>query len=219
MTRCPLRILLTAVACAFALREPQGQLLREPQGQVPQTPQAPAQAPSPPAPGGRQGRGDLDDSADFLKRPPVVRQDPAAQQKLFLLPPGYRIEPVLTDPLIEDPVGVTFDGNGRMYVLEMRSYMQDADGSNVARADQPHLAPRGHRRRRRLRQAHRVRRQPGDAAHCVSARRRRDPRARDRQPRHVQVHRHQRRRRRRQEGAVLCRASAASRTWSGSPAA
>ena len=37
---------------------------------------------------------------------------------------------MLTDPLIEDPVGVTFDGNGRMYVLEMRSYMQDADGSN-----------------------------------------------------------------------------------------
>ena len=25
---------------------------------------------------------------------------------------------------------MTFDGNGRMYVLEMRSYMQDADGSN-----------------------------------------------------------------------------------------
>ena len=68
--------------------------------------------------------------ADFSPRPPVVRLDPAEQQKRFLLPPGYKIEPVLTDPLIEDPVGVTFDGNGRMYVLEMRSYMQDADGSN-----------------------------------------------------------------------------------------
>ena len=60
----------------------------------------------------------------------MTRLDPAAQQKLFLLPPGYTIEPVLTDPLIEDPVGVTFDGNGRMYVLEMRSYMRDAEGSN-----------------------------------------------------------------------------------------
>jgi mono/diheme cytochrome c family protein len=67
---------------------------------------------------------------DFLKRPPVVRQDPAVQQQLFLLQPGFTIDPVLTDPLIQDPVGVTFDGNGRMYVLEMRSYMQDADGSN-----------------------------------------------------------------------------------------
>ncbi|MEO8481571.1 MAG: c-type cytochrome [Acidobacteriota bacterium] len=79
--------------------------------------QAPQTAPAPP-PG------------DFLKRPPVTRLDPAVQQQMFLLPPGYKIEPVLTDPLIEDPVGVTFDGNGRMYVLEMRSYMRDADGSN-----------------------------------------------------------------------------------------
>ena len=68
--------------------------------------------------------------ADFLKRPPVVRLAPEAQQKLFLLPDGYKIEPVLADPVIEDPVGVTFDGNGRMYVLEMRSYMKDADGSD-----------------------------------------------------------------------------------------
>jgi mono/diheme cytochrome c family protein/glucose/arabinose dehydrogenase len=72
---------------------------------------------------------DPDAAGDFLKRPPVVRQDPAVQQKLFLLPPGYKIDLVLSDPDIQDPVGVTFDGNGRMYVLEMRSYMQDADGS------------------------------------------------------------------------------------------
>ncbi len=100
----------------------------------------PAQPPAasvpaqPPAQAGRGGRGGIEAEiaagADFSPRPPVTRLDPAAQQKLFLLPPGYKIEPVLTDPLIEDPVGVTFDGNGRMYVLEMRSYMQDADGSN-----------------------------------------------------------------------------------------
>ena len=64
------------------------------------------------------------------QKPPIVRLDPKEQQKRFQLPPGFTIEPVLTDPLIQDPVGVTFDGNGRMYVLEMRSYMRDADGSN-----------------------------------------------------------------------------------------
>jgi len=68
--------------------------------------------------------------ADFSEKPPIKRLDPADEQKHFQLPPGFRIEPVLTDPLIEDPVGITFDGNGRMYVLEMRSYMRDADGSN-----------------------------------------------------------------------------------------
>ena len=100
------------------------------QGQAgpPPPPGTAAQAPQPAG-----GRGSIEQQiaagADFLKRPPVVRLDPEVEQQLFLLPPGYSIEPVLTDPLIEDPVGVTFDGNGRMYVLEMRSYMRDADGS------------------------------------------------------------------------------------------
>ncbi len=70
------------------------------------------------------------ETADFLKRPSVLRQSPEAEQKLFLLPPGYKIDPVLADPDIQDPVGISFDGNGRMYVLEMRSYMRDVDGSN-----------------------------------------------------------------------------------------
>jgi mono/diheme cytochrome c family protein/glucose/arabinose dehydrogenase len=95
-------------------------------------PQGGTVAPPPQAP--PTGRGGLDAQvamgADFSPKPPVVRLSPEEEQKRFLLPPGYRIEPLLTDPLIEDPVGVTFDGNGRMYVLEMRSYMQDADGSN-----------------------------------------------------------------------------------------
>ena len=86
------------------------------------------------APQGGRGRGWLEGElalgADFEKKPPVTKLDPAEQQKRFLLPDGYRIEPVLTDPLIQDPVGVTWDGNGRMYVLEMRSYMRNAEGSN-----------------------------------------------------------------------------------------
>jgi glucose/arabinose dehydrogenase/mono/diheme cytochrome c family protein len=72
----------------------------------------------------------IDLGADFTEKPPIKRLDPIDEQKHFQLPPGFRIEPVLTDPVIEDPVGITFDGNGRMYVLEMRSYMRDADGSN-----------------------------------------------------------------------------------------
>ncbi len=81
---------------------------------------------------GAQGRGfnQGNENADFLKRPPVRRLDPAVEQQMFLLPPGYKIENVLSDPDIEDPVGVTFDGNGRMYVLEMRSYMRDVEGTN-----------------------------------------------------------------------------------------
>jgi hypothetical protein len=45
------------------------------------------------------------------------------------LPSDYRLEPVLTEPDIAEPVMIAFDGNGRMYVAEMRTYMQDADAS------------------------------------------------------------------------------------------
>ena len=114
----------TVVAVPFGWEQaaPPPTAQRQPGTPVPATPQPP---------GGRGGiEQQIAAGADFLKRPPVVRLSPEMQQKLFLLPDGYRIEPVLADPLIEDPVGVTFDGNGRMYVLEMRSYMKDADGSD-----------------------------------------------------------------------------------------
>jgi mono/diheme cytochrome c family protein len=134
-----MRVGLIGVACCVgaALVIGQGQSPQPPPGQPPAqgtSPAGSAGAQPPAGRGGFQGRGSIEAQiaagADFLPRPPVVRLSPEVQQKLFLLPPGYKIEPVLSDPLIEDPVGVTFDGNGRMYVLEMRSYMQDADGSN-----------------------------------------------------------------------------------------
>jgi mono/diheme cytochrome c family protein len=91
--------------------------------------QAPAPAPVPAPP--QAGRGATDPpGSDFLKRPPVLRQAPEVQQQLLLLPPGFKAELVLADPAIQGPVAITFDGNGRMYVVEMRSYMRDADGSN-----------------------------------------------------------------------------------------
>ena len=34
-----------------------------------------------------------------------------------------------TDPDIEEPMQIAFDGNGRMFVLEIRGYMQDADAT------------------------------------------------------------------------------------------
>ncbi len=49
--------------------------------------------------------------------------------KTFELPEGYHLEPVLTEPNIAEPVACAFDGNGRMYVIEMLSYMQDADAT------------------------------------------------------------------------------------------
>ena len=49
--------------------------------------------------------------------------------KSIELPEGYELQLVLSDPVIKEPVAVAWDGNGVMYVVEMRTYMQDADAS------------------------------------------------------------------------------------------
>ncbi len=46
-----------------------------------------------------------------------------------MLPAGYRMELVAADPDVISPTLIEFDGNGRMYVGEMISYMMDADAS------------------------------------------------------------------------------------------
>jgi mono/diheme cytochrome c family protein len=89
-----------------------------------------AQGPSAQTAGGRGAVAGVRDpfaGADFSPQPPVLPLSPAEEQKKFILYPGFHLEPVLTDPDIEEPMEIAFDGNGRMFVLEMRSYMQDKD--------------------------------------------------------------------------------------------
>jgi putative membrane-bound dehydrogenase-like protein len=47
---------------------------------------------------------------------------PKEAQKLFRLPPGLRIELVASEPQIESPVAMSFDEDGRLWVVEMRDY-------------------------------------------------------------------------------------------------
>lgn len=62
--------------------------------------------------------------------PPLSRAlSPAASLATVQLQPGYHLQPVLTEPDIAEPVMIAFDGNGRMFVAEMRTYMQDADAT------------------------------------------------------------------------------------------
>ncbi|MES2520667.1 MAG: c-type cytochrome [Bacteroidota bacterium] len=67
---------------------------------------------------------------DLEPKQPVMPLRVEEEKSKFLLPPGYHIEPVLTEPAIQQPGEIAFDGNGRMYVLELRSYMLDADSKN-----------------------------------------------------------------------------------------
>jgi glucose/arabinose dehydrogenase/mono/diheme cytochrome c family protein len=95
---------------------------------------APAPTPqgAPPVPGARGtgGRGpDPFEGADLTPKAPIVAVSPAEQQKRFVLQPGYKMEPVLTEPDVQEPTQIAFDGNGRMFVVEIRAYMQDGDAT------------------------------------------------------------------------------------------
>ncbi|MBI5769297.1 MAG: discoidin domain-containing protein [Verrucomicrobia bacterium] len=69
--------------------------------------------------------------AEAAPRPPSPPYlTPAESARLVQLPPGYRLELVLSEPEIREPVVSVFDGNGRLYVAEMRTYMQDADATD-----------------------------------------------------------------------------------------
>jgi mono/diheme cytochrome c family protein/glucose/arabinose dehydrogenase len=50
---------------------------------------------------------------------------PEESMKTMHLPPGYRIELVASEPLIQDPVMIDWDPDGRLWAVEMPGYMPD----------------------------------------------------------------------------------------------
>ncbi|HEY5916749.1 MAG TPA: c-type cytochrome, partial [Chryseolinea sp.] len=47
------------------------------------------------------------------------------------LPEGYKLELVASEDMLNEPVAMAWDGNGKMYVAEMSTYMQDVDGTGT----------------------------------------------------------------------------------------
>ena len=56
---------------------------------------------------------------------------PEESLKKFILPPGYHLELVAAEPMITEPVAIAWDGNAKMYVAQMETYTQDADGTGT----------------------------------------------------------------------------------------
>lgn len=54
---------------------------------------------------------------------------PEETVKKFQLPPGYHAEVVASEPMVQEPVAMAWDGNGRLYVVQMNTYMKDANGT------------------------------------------------------------------------------------------
>ena len=72
----------------------------------------------------------------FNPNPSSEYLSPEESMKTFNLPKGYHLELVASEPMIKEPVAIAWDGNARMYVAEMLTYMQDADatGERVPRS-------------------------------------------------------------------------------------
>jgi mono/diheme cytochrome c family protein/glucose/arabinose dehydrogenase len=69
-----------------------------------------------------------------FKLPPPKPLTPAEALQTFKLEPGFRIELVAAEPMVECPVALSWDEHGRLFVLEMRGYMHDV---SAAGEDQP----------------------------------------------------------------------------------
>jgi mono/diheme cytochrome c family protein/glucose/arabinose dehydrogenase len=50
--------------------------------------------------------------------------------KTFYMPPGYRLELVASEPLIQEPVAIDWDTDGRLWAVEMPGFMANITGSN-----------------------------------------------------------------------------------------
>jgi mono/diheme cytochrome c family protein/glucose/arabinose dehydrogenase len=55
---------------------------------------------------------------------------PEEALKTFRMPPGYRIELVASEPLIQEPVAIDWDTAGRLWAVEMPGFMANITGSN-----------------------------------------------------------------------------------------
>src|SRR4029453_2433464 len=55
---------------------------------------------------------------------------PAEELKTIVMPPGYRLELVASEPLIQDPVVIDWDSDGRLWVIEMPGYMPDIQANH-----------------------------------------------------------------------------------------
>ncbi|HKB96677.1 MAG TPA: hypothetical protein VKB94_07475, partial [Rhizomicrobium sp.] len=66
------------------------------------------------------------------KFPPAL--SPAKELKTFHMAPGYQVQLVASEPLVVDPIIAEFDGDGRLWVVEMQGY---AVGQKMINMEEP----------------------------------------------------------------------------------
>jgi putative membrane-bound dehydrogenase-like protein len=66
----------------------------------------------------------VDPAKDLPRYPPV---EPARAIATWKVKPGFKLELAAHEPLVRDPIAITFDENGRMFVCEMIDYSEERD--------------------------------------------------------------------------------------------
>jgi mono/diheme cytochrome c family protein len=84
----------------------------------------------PPAPKGWPAAATQPASTRPVDIPEAHMHSPAQTIAMTRVPAGYRLEVVAAEPDVVAPVCLAWDGNGALYVAEMRTYMLDVDGSH-----------------------------------------------------------------------------------------
>lgn len=69
--------------------------------------------------------------ADLLRGTISPPQSPEEALKSFRVEPGFRIECVAAEPVVQDPVAFDWDAEGRLWVVEMRDYPLGLDGKGA----------------------------------------------------------------------------------------
>jgi glucose/arabinose dehydrogenase/mono/diheme cytochrome c family protein len=81
----------------------------------------------------RAGGGPEDPEIHF-RLPAPKPLTPEEEMKTMKVAPGFKVQLVASEPMVQAPVSISWDDQGRMYVCEMRDYMHDVDGKGE---DQP----------------------------------------------------------------------------------
>jgi glucose/arabinose dehydrogenase/mono/diheme cytochrome c family protein len=81
--------------------------------------------------GDRKDKGDEEQidpiSTELIPPSPFLTAE--ASMDAIEVADGFVLEEVAAEPWVENPIAMAFDANGRMWVVEMRSYMPDVDGT------------------------------------------------------------------------------------------
>ena len=56
-------------------------------------------------------------------------KSPTEELETFQLAEGLKIELVASEPMVQEPIAMRFDEEGRLWVVEMRGFMPDIDGT------------------------------------------------------------------------------------------